>query len=302
MPLTPAAEVDVTPTLVQALLAAQHPDLAGMPLEVVASGWDNVVLRLGDDLAVRVPRREAAARLVVHEQEVLAVLAPRLPVAVPVPVRVGVPGDGGALGPVYPWRWSVVPWFAGRHAADLAPGDRGRLAVPLAGVLRALHTPAPADAPRNPVRGTPLADRDAAVRERVASGHVPHGGRVRAAWDDALAAPAWQGPAVWLHGDPHPGNLVVDEAGDLVAVVDFGDVTSGDPATDLATAWLTFDAGARATFRAALADVYPAGDPVWARARGWALCMGTAMVVHSDDDPVIAGIGAHALREALSEV
>jgi aminoglycoside phosphotransferase (APT) family kinase protein len=73
---TPSAEVDVTVDLVRRLLRAQHPDLADLPLRVVANGWDNVTLRLGDELAVRVPRREMAAQLVRNEQRWLPVLAP----------------------------------------------------------------------------------------------------------------------------------------------------------------------------------------------------------------------------------
>ena len=53
----PEAEVELSVELVRSLLAEQHPDLAHLPLTEVASGWDNVVFRLGDDLAVRVPRR-----------------------------------------------------------------------------------------------------------------------------------------------------------------------------------------------------------------------------------------------------
>lgn len=29
---------------------------------------------------------------------------------------------------------------------------------------------------------------------------------VRAVWDDAVAAQAWEGPPVWVHGDLHPPN------------------------------------------------------------------------------------------------
>ncbi len=116
---TPAAEVDVGVPLVRALLVDQHPDLADLPLRVVANGWDNVVLRLGDDLAVRIPRRAAAAELVEHEQRWLPELAPLVaPVRVPLPVRTGRP----ALG--YPWSWSVVPWFPGTVAGS-RPGPAG---------------------------------------------------------------------------------------------------------------------------------------------------------------------------------
>ena len=46
---TPAAEVDVSPELVRRLLAAQQPDLAHLPVEVMANGWDNVMCRVGDE-------------------------------------------------------------------------------------------------------------------------------------------------------------------------------------------------------------------------------------------------------------
>jgi aminoglycoside phosphotransferase (APT) family kinase protein len=55
----PAAEVSVSPDLVQRLLAAQQPDLAHLPIRVMAHGWDNLMYRLGDELAVRLPRRAA---------------------------------------------------------------------------------------------------------------------------------------------------------------------------------------------------------------------------------------------------
>jgi aminoglycoside phosphotransferase (APT) family kinase protein len=79
----PAAEVDITLDLVRRLLAAQHPDLAHLPLEVMANGWDNLLCRLGDKLIVRLARRAVAAQLVEHEQRWLPVLAPRLPLPVP---------------------------------------------------------------------------------------------------------------------------------------------------------------------------------------------------------------------------
>jgi aminoglycoside phosphotransferase (APT) family kinase protein len=90
----PAAEIDIDDGLVRRLLADQHPDLAGLPLALVANGWDNAIFRLGDDLAVRLPRRQLGADLVVNEQRWLPELAPRLPLRVPVPLRVGSPsGD-----------------------------------------------------------------------------------------------------------------------------------------------------------------------------------------------------------------
>ena len=94
----PAAEVAVTTELVRRLLRAQHPDLAGLPVEPLANGWDNTLFRLGDGLVVRLPRRTLGANILVNEQRWLPVLAPRLPLAVPVPVRIGTPAlDEGYL-------------------------------------------------------------------------------------------------------------------------------------------------------------------------------------------------------------
>ena len=66
----PSAEVVITPDLVRRLLRDQHPGLADLDLEEVGEGWDNSILRLGPDLAVRIPRRQQAAELVLNEQQI----------------------------------------------------------------------------------------------------------------------------------------------------------------------------------------------------------------------------------------
>src|SRR6185312_10300552 len=152
----PAHDVEITDTLARSLLSAQHPDLADLPLRRIANGWDNVVYRLGDDLALRLPRRKAAHQLLLHEVRWLPFLAPRLPLPIPAALRRGRPNAA------YPYHWAVVPWFDGASAAELTAGERDHYAGELGRFLRALHVPAPADAPRNPVRGVPLATRSAA--------------------------------------------------------------------------------------------------------------------------------------------
>jgi aminoglycoside phosphotransferase (APT) family kinase protein len=106
------------------------------------------MLRLGGDLALRMPRRVASALLILKEQALLSTLAPRLPLPIPAPLRTGQPSLG------YPYAWSVTPFFEG-DPADLAPPDQDQ-AEALAGFLKALHQPAPDEAPRNPYRGVPL--------------------------------------------------------------------------------------------------------------------------------------------------
>ena len=288
----PAAEVTVDADVVRALLRDQHPDLADLELRRVAFGWDNVVFRLGDDLAVRLPRRQQAAALVEHEQRWLPQLAPRLPLPIPAPVRVGRPASG------YPWSWSVVEWMDGGEAATAPPDDATEAATVLGGFLRALHRPAPVDAPINPYRGIPLPERDALTREAIAklTGEVDVP-VVLARWEELAATPPWTGPPLWLHGDLHPANLVV-RAGRLVGVIDFGDLTSGDPATDLMVAWALLPRAAHPTLRAAAGEV---DDDTWRRARGWALAHAVACLASSADNPVIAAMGRRGLAAVLAD-
>jgi aminoglycoside phosphotransferase (APT) family kinase protein len=101
---------------------------------------------------------------------------------------------------------------------------------------------------------------------------------------------------VWLHGDLHPANLLV-AGGRLSAVIDFGDLTAGDPATDLAVAWMLFDASERSLLR----RLTGADDATWRRARGWAIHLSLAYLANSADHPVIAGVGRRTLAAVLGD-
>ena len=116
-----------------------------------------------------------------------------------------------------------------------------------------------------------------------------------ALWQEAVTAAPWRGPAVWIHGDLHPRNLLI-AGGRLSAVIDFGDVTSGDPATDLSIAWMV-QSPFRPALREAMGDAVD--DATWRRARGWALTLGLAYVTGSkESDPLIA-LGRATIAAAL---
>jgi len=289
---TPAAEVAVDGRLVRRLLRSQHPDLAELSLRRVGTGWDNVVYRLGPDLAVRLPRRELGARLIESELRWLPELAARLPLPVPTPVRAGQPGEG------YPWRWAVCRFVPGRAlGARTVPGPAGlRAAEQLAGFLTALHVAAPDDAPRSPFRGVSLRQRDGSLRAALAD-LPPHlRTPLQQAWSVAAQAPAHRGPGLWLHGDLHGLNLLSTDDR-LTGVIDFGDLCAGDPATDLAVGWLALDSPARTHLRRVLAPE----ESAWARGRGWALFLGVMFLAHSRDSPVNRDIGTRTLREVLAD-
>ena len=161
-----------------------------------------------------------------------------------------------------------------------------------------LHVPAETGVPVNPFRGVPLLDRDAAVVERLRDrGRYPQAAALRAVWAQARAANAWDGPPMMLHGDLHPGNVLLADGGSLAGVIDFGDVGAGDPAVDLAVGWLMFDAGARHRFMGAFGAAVD-GD-TWMRARGWALILSTALLSNSDDNPRMFAVGEFGIRQIL---
>jgi aminoglycoside phosphotransferase (APT) family kinase protein len=253
--------------LVRALLRDQHPDLADLELRAVSGGWDNQQWRLGEELAVRLPRTGRAPALLHTEQTWLPMLAERLPLPTPAPVRIGKPSS------LFEHTWTIARWVEG-EPADRAPVTRSEAAEVLAGFLRALHHRAPADAPANPSRGIPLAGLQGVEGWfEVIAGHAD-AGAARDVWEKALAAPAWQGAPLWLHGDLHPANVVVRD-GMLAGVIDFGEMCAGDPATDLSAAWILLPAGTASRFF----DAYErADDATIARARGWAVLRAVNLV------------------------
>lgn len=282
----PRADVDIDESLVAELVRTQHGDLVGLEVRIVRSGWDNVIARLGDRLAVRLPRRAASAPLVAHELRWLPVLAPRLPLATPRPVRAGAPGAG------HPFAWSIVPWFHGETLAEAVAGtdhDAGhRTAARLGRFLRALHVAAPPTAPRNPARGIALsARRELTAAQGATAAEL-------SVFDSLADGPVHTGAPLWLHGDLHPANVLVDPAGGACAVLDFGDLTAGDPATDLAIAWMCFGDETRRTFL----DAAGADDAVARRAQAWAVALAVAYRHGAPDDAAMRELARRTLDAA----
>ncbi|MEM9929335.1 MAG: aminoglycoside phosphotransferase family protein [Bacteroidota bacterium] len=265
---TPAAEIELTPSLIEELLTQQAPEFAQLPLSYLSEGWDNTIFRLGDEFLLRMPRREVAVSLIRHEQRWLPKLAKALPIAVPTPVFAGQPQGK------FPWPWSIIPWFKGQPAAETTLADEE--AERLASFYQYLHQLAPADAPVNPSRGGPLSSKAAATTERLT--RLQQQGlldaRIQNIWEDALAAPTYEDAPRWLHGDSHPKNMLV-YAGRFSAIIDWGDITAGDVANDLAAFWMLFD---RHEVRQRALLQYGADVATIRRARGWAVFFGAILL------------------------
>ncbi|VXB33399.1 aminoglycoside phosphotransferase family protein [Aeromicrobium sp. 9AM] len=272
-------QVETSPELVRRLLESQFPELAGLPIRrVTESGTDHDLYRVGGELLARLPVLEWAPGQAEQDQRWIRALAPHLPLQVPDIVAIGRPGEG------YPWPWTLVTWFTG----DVVTGDNVDLAaaaVDLAEFVIALQgvPTSGAQVRTGRSRGAPLSHQDPGVRPRIDElAEEIDAAAVTAAWEDALAAPPWQGPPVWLHADIQPGNLIVRDRR-LVAVIDFGGIGAGDPAVDLMPAWNLFEGESRRAFLDALGH----DDATRRRARGWVLA------------PALQGLGYY--RESFPE-
>lgn len=286
--LPPAAEVPISRELVRTLLAEQHPELADREIADPFEGFDMAVFRLGEDLAVRLPRHRASVRSLQSEIRWIGLLGDRWTFPTQRIVRVGRPGAE------YPWCWAVTSWLPGELAAD-RPLDAA--AAPMLGrALAEVHQPAPADAPFNSDQSIPLAAREPVLRQVLPG--LPTVGASRALavdldaaaalWRQALAVPD-DHPRVWIHADLHPFN-VISLSGRFGGIIDWSDISGGDPAVDLGFLHLLLPASAMATAY----DSYGGVDAATAsRARAIGLVKAaTLAVVHRE---VVAAVGWRSL-------
>jgi aminoglycoside phosphotransferase (APT) family kinase protein len=286
----PAAEIRLDVTAVRRLLEVDCPSLSEETISLVDEGWDNLTYRVGSRHAVRLPRRAAAAGLLANEQKWLPILAPRLPLATPVPVHIGKPGT------LFPWPWSVVNWIPGNTAEHhcFTSADISLLAE----TLIALHQPAPEAAPKNPFRGVSVRTKDDLVQERLYNLEQSDGvtaQRLAAAWRDVCHALDTE-QRVWLHGDLHARNVVVNESR-LMGIIDWGDLNGGDPANDLACAWTLIES---ALLRREILEAYKADDALVRRAIGWAIHFGLTLM--NSGEPRHVPMGRAVLDRVLADV
>lgn len=292
-----ADEVDIDTASIGLMIKDQFPQWAGLPLVPVSpSGTDNVMLRLGDELVVRLPRIASAVPALLKELRYSPLLGPQLPASVPIPLAQGEPGRG------YPWPWTVSGWIDGKNPSPGA-GAGMALAGALGQFIAVLHSIDTGDGRRRAslrsYRGGPLAARDAPTRAAMAMCEglldIP---LLAAAWNACLQAPEERGECVWIHADLQPGNLLVRD-GRLAAVLDWGGLSIGDPAVDLIVAWNLFDAAGRAAFREAIA----VDEPMWARGRAWALSIGIiAYPYYVGTNASLAAVSRHQIGQVLTDL
>jgi len=289
----PDAEVEVDCETVVRLIADQCPDMAHLPVSHLGSGWDNFMFHVGEDYIARLPRRALSVKLLDNERRFLPNLEPILPIPVPAFLHVGKPGHG------YPWPWLLIPRFQGDNPDrnPLMVGEAARLAE----FLLQLHRIDDGQAPSNNHRDVPLLQRDDLLQEHweaLSARREPMANPLVNLWRQACALPA-PSERRWLHADLHYANVLVQD-GRFSAIVDWGDICAGDPATDLAAFWLLFD---DADARAIGIKVYGADAEMKVRAMGWALSWATVLrATGLNNDMRHAASGKAVMRRLLEDI
>jgi aminoglycoside phosphotransferase (APT) family kinase protein len=278
------ADVEIDEGLVRGLLSDQFPELDASSARLLGEGWDNSVWLVEERLAFRFPRRAVAAELVERELRVLPLLAPLLPVAIPVPVFVGRPGRGYSLGF---FGAEVLP---GSEVAEceLTGLERERIGARLGRFLRLLHDPATRDTvdpnrllPVDPNRRGDMTMRVGRAREQLVElerlGVWKRPSEADRVLRDAVELPPPTDPPVLVHGDLHVRHALVVH-GRLSGVIDWGDVCLADPAIDLQLVWSLLPLGGREAF---LEEYGMVDDEQLLRSRVVALFLGAMLAVYA---------------------
>jgi aminoglycoside phosphotransferase (APT) family kinase protein len=295
------AEIAIDVARAARVVARRFPEFAGRPVEPLGEGWDNLAVLVDGTWVFRLPRRHLAVPLLRHEARVLPALAPRLPLAVPVPVHMGEADDAFAY-PCVGYRR-----LAGDVAAEVGPdvASRLRAASTLGAFVAALH-----GMPRDLVDDPPADElRRADMRSRLgptlarllAIRTAPEAlERVAPLLERLVETEPCAGAPVWSHGDLSARHVLVDPRGDPCGVLDWGDVHLGDPAVDLSIGWTYFPPAGRQAFLRAYGVVD--GD-TWRRARFRALFQVVAWFVWGEDvgDTRLLAEARRALDWALDD-
>ena len=115
------------------LLGEQFQEWVDLPLRrIEPSGTVNAIFGLGEELSVRLARRQGPTEPGGKESDGLPRLAPLLPVEIPIPVAQGRPtGD-------YPWFWDIHTWGGG-ETVPVEEIDAIQAACDLAALVGALQ-------------------------------------------------------------------------------------------------------------------------------------------------------------------
>lgn len=247
------------PDLVRRLIDDQHTMICEREPELIGEGSDVEVWRISDDLVVRLPRRVSAFTFVEREIEHLPSIPRDLPLATPRVEAVGVAGE------LLPGPWFVTQYLPG-VSGDLATLEQcARGAGDLGVTLASIHALSTENVHHVSTRGVAIESRRSFFEQKI--DRLPQWAeRVSRHHFDRASHSPLEGTKVFLHGDVHRSNLIV-HGGRPTALIDFGDLGSGDRAGDLGGGIFTVGYEAHQELLSAYGSV---SEETLVRSLGWA--------------------------------
>lgn len=194
-------------------------------------GMVNLTIFLGDELVLRLPRKPEFEQRLAKEAGVIPLVLDR-----GIPTSRLVSFDSGHA--VADVSYIVLERLHGRAIDDIPSLTEGgqRTYGSLSEILSSLHS-VRQDA-ESPIRGVETADfsREPLLESVASSGEI---GGNQAAWlqrwfGHLEALGARSSALVLLHGDVMPSNLIMNDFGDVTAIIDWGSSCWGEAARDLA--------------------------------------------------------------------
>lgn len=282
-------EIQIPEQVVKSLLKIQFPQYAHLPIKAVfPNGTDNKIFQLGENMSIRLPRTPAAATRHKKEMYILQELEEKLTLTIPKIVKRGKSCS------LFPHPWVITTWIDGTVASSTKKIDA---TIALADFYHAMHTIPITTAPKTK-RGKSLHAAKKEVEKALPLLKDEFDiKKLHIMWEKALQVKEWNKAPVWIHGDLHPGNMII-KSEKLIGIIDFGLAGIGDPAADLMCAWTYLSKKSRNKFR----SLVGVDEDTWQRGCGWALFLGiVAYPYYKNTDPSLATIAKNTLHELLQE-
>jgi aminoglycoside phosphotransferase (APT) family kinase protein len=244
------AEWEVSEEMAHKLISSQFPQLASKSVKKLGHGWDNTVFLVGAEYVFRFPRREVAINRLRIEGKILPMLKDYVSIAYSVPLFFGE-GDYD-----YPAPFLGYPYLSGEFPIGLTDQQRALSATTLARFLKSLHAFPIQIAQENGVQHDHRNMTDIALRKEkthkfitdLALHFSEEEYHVISNYLEQLETEKVKQKHVFLHGDLHFKNMLVDINGRVSGIIDWGDINIGHPACDLNLVYSFLPPDARSNF------------------------------------------------------
>ncbi len=244
---------------IESWLAQYLPEEGISTIEFIKSGFDNQNYLINGKYLLRIPKTLNSEKLIRNEIQWLPRLSGKFDIATPQLIRHGI-SEEEKLCALYSWTKGLSAM-----TSDLKQNEWPALIE----FLKTLHDSNKDGAPLNLNRGVPLKNKSERFFKRfesVTSKIELAEDQIKEVWNEAVSA-SLPSKKHLIHGDLHPDNVITDN-GRLVGIIDWGDITSGDSSTDLASIWMLFN---DSHIRQLALNSYGADTSATMRAMGWAL-------------------------------